>query len=212
MNDQARLVSPGPLGYQRAVSRGALDGMCGVLKAAGLCSGIACEPMVVEAFETPEPVVMCPSDSVKAEPGVCGCDVPDDDFDGDGAMDCVEDCPDNAARTSPMGACGCSALDATATCTELREALRNLYTFDGTGDTLIDSVSATNGTLSHTVSETPLADLAEASDQWQAELRWPGQLRRSAGRHDLDPQQRHVRGLADMVRGRLLDAHLRLWQ
>ncbi len=137
---------------------GVMAEVCRVLKASSLCSCLACEPIIVEAFEKSE-LVTCPSDSLKTEPGVCGCGVPDDDFDGDGAMDCVEGCPDNVERTSPMGACGCSTLADTATCTELREALRNLYTFDGTGITVIDSVSATNGELSHTVSETPVADL-----------------------------------------------------
>jgi hypothetical protein len=129
-----------------------------VFKAAGFCACLACEPFVVEAFEAPE-LVTCPIDSLKAEPGACGCGVPDDDFDGDGAPDCVDACPDNAGRSSPMGPCGCSALDDTAACTELRDALRNLYTFDATGVTIIDSVSATNGELSHTVSETPVAEL-----------------------------------------------------
>jgi hypothetical protein len=138
---------------------GVMAEVCRVLKASGVCSCLACEPIIVEAFETPEAPVTCPSGSLKAEPGVCGCGVPDADFDADGAMDCVEGCPDNAARTSPVGACGCSALADTAACTALRGALRNLYTFNGAGITVIDSVSAANGELSHTVSETPAADL-----------------------------------------------------
>lgn len=37
----------------------------------------------------------CPDDPDKTEPGACGCGVADDDRDGDGAADCVDDCPDN---------------------------------------------------------------------------------------------------------------------
>lgn len=36
----------------------------------------------------------CPFDPNKTEPGVCGCDVPDNDSDGDSFADCVDQCPD----------------------------------------------------------------------------------------------------------------------
>lgn len=101
----------------------------------------------------------CPDDPSKTLAGVCGCGVPDDDFDGDGAMDCVEDCPDNAAKTAPSGPCGCSNLADTAACTTLRGALRNLYTFDGTGVTITDSLGGMNGTLLDDDGLTPAADL-----------------------------------------------------
>ena len=35
---------------------------------------------------------LCPDNSEKTEPGVCGCDVADIDTDGDGLMDCVDNC------------------------------------------------------------------------------------------------------------------------
>jgi hypothetical protein len=60
----------------------------------------------------------------------------------------------------PSGPCGCSALTDTAACTELRNAIRNLYTFDGTGTTVItDSENGANGTLLDALGTTPLADL-----------------------------------------------------
>ncbi|MGI6375415.1 MAG: InlB B-repeat-containing protein [Anaerolineae bacterium] len=35
----------------------------------------------------------CPRDPLKAEPGACGCGVPDTDTDGDGIADCADNCP-----------------------------------------------------------------------------------------------------------------------
>ncbi len=41
----------------------------------------------------------CPDDPLKADPGICGCGVSDDDADDDGVADCVDVCPgvDDAA-------------------------------------------------------------------------------------------------------------------
>ncbi len=39
---------------------------------------------------------LCPRDAKKAEPGVCGCGVPDIDADQDNVFDCVDNCPDLA--------------------------------------------------------------------------------------------------------------------
>lgn len=39
-------------------------------------------------------VDLCPGNSLKTEPGVCGCDIDDIDSDSDGVMDCVDNCPD----------------------------------------------------------------------------------------------------------------------
>ncbi|MFH1726056.1 MAG: PKD domain-containing protein, partial [Elusimicrobiota bacterium] len=52
----------------------------------------------------------CPADPDKAEPGLCGCGVPDADSDGDGTPDCDDQCPDDPAKTE-AGACGCGAVD-----------------------------------------------------------------------------------------------------
>jgi len=64
----------------------------------------ACAPISVEAFEELAPAV-CPSGSLEPEPGVCGCDVLDADFDADGAPDCIDECPDNAGQSTPSGPC-----------------------------------------------------------------------------------------------------------
>jgi hypothetical protein len=124
---------------------------------------MACAPMVVDAFEPdPEPVAVpeaCPPGSAKAEPGICGCDVPDDDFDDDGTPDCRDECPDNAGGIVPTGPCGCSGFSDTDACAELRAALRNLYTFDGTGTSIVDRRGGANGILEHAILETPPADV-----------------------------------------------------
>src|SRR5690606_20431103 len=40
----------------------------------------------------------------KVEPGVCGCGFPDVDTDGDGTMDCVDECPDDpSAQVGVLG-------------------------------------------------------------------------------------------------------------
>jgi hypothetical protein len=115
----------------------------------------ACDPIVVDAFEPPprEPVAEvplgCEPGQLKTEPGSCGCDIPDEDFDGDGTPDCLEDCPDNAGSIAPSGECGCSSYADTVACGELRAALRNLYTFGGQGTEIRDTRGDAHGTLLH---------------------------------------------------------------
>lgn len=38
----------------------------------------------------------CPFDATKLAPGICGCNIPDDDRDSDGVIDCIDNCPDKA--------------------------------------------------------------------------------------------------------------------
>lgn len=117
----------------------------------------ACDPMVVEAFEPLPPPsnpggevpLTCEPGSLKTEPGACGCDVPDDDFDADGTPDCLDACPDNAGGIAPMGECGCSSYADLDACSGLRAAIRNLYTFDGQGTTIADTRADADGTLLH---------------------------------------------------------------
>lgn len=113
----------------------------------------ACDPIVIDAFEPPPPPpdvpLTCEPGSLKTEPGSCGCEIPDDDFDGDGTPDCLEDCPDNAGAITPSGPCGCSSSTDTTRCGELRAALRNLYTFDDTGTAILDKRGDAHGTLLH---------------------------------------------------------------
>lgn len=42
----------------------------------------------------PDSCDLCPDDSEKADPGQCGCGVPDTDSDGDSIADCVDNCPE----------------------------------------------------------------------------------------------------------------------
>ena len=41
----------------------------------------------------------CPDDEGKTEPGICDCGNPDTDSDGDGTLDCIDNCPDVANPT-----------------------------------------------------------------------------------------------------------------
>lgn len=121
-----------------------------------------CNPIVVDAFEErdaqPPPVNIdrCPDDPFKVTAGECGCGTPEDDFDADGAVDCIETCPDNPARTAPMGACGCSSSTDAGACTALREALRNLYRFNDRGTVVTDALSGSDGTLLHRADAPPV--------------------------------------------------------
>ena len=52
----------------------------------------------------------CPLDPLKTEPGLCGCGVADDDFDGDALADCLDGCPTDADKLVPA-LCGCGIAD-----------------------------------------------------------------------------------------------------
>ncbi len=61
---------------------------------------------------------LCPDDSSKLEPGVCGCGIPDVDSDSDTVLDCLDACPgaDDLVDTDGDGtADGCDPCDATDT-------------------------------------------------------------------------------------------------
>lgn len=51
------------------------------------------EPGSEGCGSTSEPTDLCLDDPNKTEPGLCGCGVPDDDTDGDGFVDCLDNCP-----------------------------------------------------------------------------------------------------------------------
>lgn len=61
-----------------------------------------------------DPIDLCPNDPDKTEPGICGCGISDEDLDGNGLADCVDEkidlCPDDPDKKFP-GACGCGAKD-----------------------------------------------------------------------------------------------------
>jgi hypothetical protein len=60
----------------------------------------------------------------------------------------VDACPDDPAKTEPLG-CGCGVEEDPA-CASLKEALIHRYSFDGTGDTVTDSVGTSHGTVEGT--------------------------------------------------------------
>ncbi|MCB0335066.1 MAG: hypothetical protein KDD62_02130, partial [Bdellovibrionales bacterium] len=51
---------------------------------------------------------LCPTDSLKIDPGVCGCGVPDNDSDRDDTENCIDGCAANPHKTEPTILCGCS--------------------------------------------------------------------------------------------------------
>ena len=53
---------------------------------------------------------LCPNDPAKTAPGICGCERPDADTDGDGTADCLDLCPDHGTKVDP-GTCGCGQDD-----------------------------------------------------------------------------------------------------
>lgn len=84
-----------------------------------------------------------------------------DAFEPDREPPAAATCPHNPGRAAPQGPCGCSSFTDTARCDELRAAVRNLYTFDGTGTAIVDLRSDMDGTLLHTVPDTPPAELSQ---------------------------------------------------
>ena len=62
-------------------------------------------PLVIDLDPTPTLEIVntendhCPNDHSKLEPGVCGCGVPDVDSDGDGKLDCEDECPQDETNT-----------------------------------------------------------------------------------------------------------------
>jgi len=57
----------------------------------------------------------CPTDPARTSPGVCGCGIPETDFNTNGQIDCTEVdlCPNDPDKTNP-GACGCGIPDTDA--------------------------------------------------------------------------------------------------
>ena len=50
---------------------------------------------------------MCDTDAQKIVPGVCGCNIADEDSDDDGVMDCQDECPDDPYKVFPgINDCG----------------------------------------------------------------------------------------------------------
>jgi hypothetical protein len=59
----------------------------------------------------PDCVDGCPLDTLKRDPGICGCNMSDTaDTDGDGRIDCQDNCPMDPMKFDP-GVCGCGVSD-----------------------------------------------------------------------------------------------------
>ncbi len=183
------------------VTRGQSALSIATLSIGSVVGGMGCGPIVIDAFDVPDAAVeslyidRCPTDPAKTQPGVCGCGIPDDDLDGDMTADCVEACPDNVARTEPAGACGCSSLADDAACAALRAALRNLYTFNGEGGVVVDSLGGRNGRVLHAQEAIP----AEQLDKLQMN-----------GRLNLDGSGTYVELPAGLLAG-LASATFEVW-
>ena len=82
-------------------------GICG-------CGNDDVYDIVLGRYICSDPIDLCPNDPDKTEPGICGCGRSDEDLDGNGLADCVDEkidlCPDDPDKKFP-GACGCGAKD-----------------------------------------------------------------------------------------------------
>jgi len=87
-----------------------MDGDCDVdasdrdLFVGALLTGALIEVADADHDGVPDACDLCPDDASKAEPGACGCGVPDSDSDGDGVLDCIEG-PPAAQDIPPTGDC-----------------------------------------------------------------------------------------------------------
>jgi hypothetical protein len=98
----------------------------------------------------------CPTDPDKLEPGVCGCNIPDTDRDGDGTPDCVDKCPDDPERIE-----GCEP--STSTVVAVAGSSKNVS--EGTTVTLNGSGSTTGAGITYQWTQTagPSVTLTDAN-------------------------------------------------
>ena len=75
------------------------------------CVGTLLPPTDTDNDGTDDCLDGCPNDSMKTEPGICGCGVSDTlDTDSDGTVECIDYCPTDPAKITP-GICGCGVSD-----------------------------------------------------------------------------------------------------
>src|SRR5690606_28613012 len=72
--------------------------------------------------------VSCPCD-VKANPGVCGCGIPDTDEDGNGVIDCIQEDPPPSPTPTPEGRVSLRSVCSEDPYTELRWEVTNTHLF-----------------------------------------------------------------------------------
>jgi hypothetical protein len=107
----------------------------------------------------PDCVDLCPNDSLKSVPGICGCGKPDIDSDGDGKLDCLEACPNDPNKTAP-GICGCGVPDVDSDTDGVMDCVDNCPNFynpeqtDSDGDGVGDACQSQAGPTGRTTPTT----------------------------------------------------------
>jgi hypothetical protein len=97
-------------------------------------------------------------------PGICGCGKPDIDSDGDGKLDCLEACPNDANKTEP-GICGCGVPDIDSDTDGVMDCVDNCPNFynpeqtDSDGDGVGDACQSQAGPTERTTPTTPVFNL-----------------------------------------------------
>ena len=96
---------------------------------------------------------LCPEDSLKIDPGICGCGVADTDTDGDGTADCIDECPSDSLKMEP-GICGCGTpdddsdgdgiLDCIDICVDIANPGQEDSDGDGVGDACDNCIDVAN--------------------------------------------------------------------
>jgi hypothetical protein len=85
------------------------------------------------AFACEVGIDLCPTDSNKNTPGICGCGTSEADTDGDGTPDCKDQCPNDPLRTT-RGACGCvGGANPAPSGTPCQDGICGAATCDGAG-------------------------------------------------------------------------------
>jgi hypothetical protein len=80
----------------------------------------------------------CPGDPEKTTPGQCGCGVADEDFDGDGVADCIDNCLETANPDQANGPDADTFGDACDNCPNASNEDQEDADLDGTGDACDD--------------------------------------------------------------------------
>jgi len=108
-----------------------------------------------------DPSDLCPDDSDKTDPGICGCGIPDTDTDSDGTPDCNDGCPNDPDKTTP-GTCGCNVPDTDTDADTIADCIDSDDDDDGIPDN--DDVFPLDDTESLDTDEDGTGDNADLDD------------------------------------------------
>lgn len=115
---------------------------------------------------------LCPDDSLKTLPGICGCGVPDDDADQDTIIDCIDNCPNQANTDQADGdqdnvgtLCDCDDNNAALgqTTGNLRYVSPTPTGNNGSGNTCLDSQNPC-ATINYAISQSIAGDTIILAD------------------------------------------------